>query len=516
MIAETWSGGSDPALAVALSGTPQRIDRTGRMRAARRSIDPPVLEFTPVAGAAGYELLVKPSEGDGEGWRLRADSPSFDLTEIWGRVPFGRFRFTPLARDVEGRVNGAGAASNFVRSPDWADEEKPLLDWRGAALGVARHMLVDAPKASEHPEDPAYMWHAAATVDAPLIFHPLQFPALCYASFIRLFVAVAGQDDAALPMARKLCDYLIEHPVIDRGPLAGAPKSTMDSAGAGAMWEADSITAVRVGFVGGAALELAQATHDPRYRDYAIRLAGVLLELQREDGSFPYRVRLEDGAAVEPYTAASVIALRLFEQLLDGAEGELCEALESGLDRGTAWLLENPVRTGLWQQMYEDVTTREPYENLEQWAALETAMLLLRRGHDAALDIAKRLVRYVEDQFVIFGREPSITPVPYVPLTPAAIEQYVCYWPMDFHTANYARATLAMHEATGDPTWLHKAMGAVNTIVGCRLPDGRFSTVVPDRDLRSTPRFHAWYNCMSHAAYVLLEIGPRLQQLGAQ
>ncbi|MBO0748629.1 MAG: hypothetical protein J2O47_09760, partial [Acidimicrobiaceae bacterium] len=406
MIADTWSGGAEPARAAPGSLTPRRIERVGRMRAARRSIDPPVLEFTPVSGARSYELLLKSTDGAGQGWRLRSESPIFALAEIWREVPFGRFGFSPRARDGEGRLIGTGSAYSFVRSPDWADENPALLHWRDAALGVARYLLVDAPAASDHPEDPVYMWHAAASVDAPLTFHPLQFPALCYGSFIRLFAAVRGEEVKALAMARKLCDFLMEHPAIDHGLLAGAPKSTMDTAGAGAMWEEDSTTVVRIGWVGGAALELAQATGDHRYREYAERLAGLLLRLQREDGSWPYRVRLDDADPVEPYTAASSIALRLFEQLEGSAEGDLKESLTSGMERGVAWLLENPVRTGLWQQMYEDVTTREPYENLEQWAALETAMLLLRRKHEGALDIASRLVRYVEDQFVIFGPEP--------------------------------------------------------------------------------------------------------------
>ncbi len=165
--------------------------------------------------------------------------------------------------------------------------------------------------------------------------------------------------------------------------------------------------------------------------------------------------------------------------------------------------------------MYEDVQTLAPYENLEQWAALETAILLLRRNHPDAVSIARKLVRYVEDQFVLFGDEASL-PVPYLPSTPAVMEQYHCYWPMDVHTANYVRATLALHDATGEGDWARKAVAAANTVVRCRRPDGRLSTLVPDRRFGTTPPFSDWFNCMAHAANVLLTLGPRLTEIAGK
>jgi hypothetical protein len=492
--------------------TPQAVRREGRFRAARRCIDAPAMELSAVPGAASYELLVRPlGLGDG-GWRLRSAEPRVDLGSIWTEAPLAMLQLQPLARDGEGRLIGVGSCTTLVRSPDWAGSDGRTLDYRDAAGGVVEHLLHRAPPALAHPGDPAFMWHASLSVAEPAKYHDFQFPALTYASFIDLFLAgaeagVAGVD--GLSMARRLCDFLIEHPAVDGGPLAGVPFSTMGGGGGGGMWEKDTTTVVRLGWLGCSALRLARASGEDRYEAYARRLAEVLLSLQQEDGSWPYRVRLEDGEVVEPYTAAAVIAILLLERL-GTAGGDLGARCAAAVERGTEWVVANPVRTGLWQQMYEDVTTREPYTNLEQWAALETAMLLIRRRHPDALEHASRLIRYVEDQFVIFGPEPMLTPTAYEPLTPSVIEQYVCYWPMDFHTANYVRATLAMHEASGIGVWLDKAVASANTIVRCRLPDGRFSSIVPDRRLGVSPEFPAWYNCMAHAAMVLLEVGPRL------
>jgi hypothetical protein len=74
-------------------------------------------------------------------------------------------------------------------------------------------------------------------------------------------------------------------------------------------------------------------------------------------------------------------------------------------DRAWRWTLENPCVTLRWQGMYEDVGALEPYGNLENWDALDTIRLLCRDRErmPGALDAAKTLNRWVEDQFVVFG-----------------------------------------------------------------------------------------------------------------
>ena len=54
---------------------------------------------------------------------------------------------------------------------------------------------------------------------------------------------------------------------------------------------------------------------------------------------------------------------------------------------------------------------------------------------------------------------------------------------MDFHTANWGRALLAMHRLTGDHIWMEKAQAASATLTRYQLPDGRTLTWMPDQSL---------------------------------
>ncbi len=486
----------------------------GRYRSSRRCIDPPRIELSEAPGAATYDIVVSPLDTPDLVVRAVSEEPVVDLASIWDDLPFGSLQTTGRAFDAHGVLTGVTPLRSFVKAPDWVDHTPAAQDYHGTGAKVIRYLCDCLPISRHHPDDPAYMWHATVTpVGSDSVFD-LQYPALSYPMLIRLFLAGhrLGLRDDLVARCTQLADFLIDHPMVDRGPLAGLPMSTMGPDGKGGLYEEDRTTLVRIGWVGTTMLDLASVTGNSRYAAYARHLGEVLLATQAEDGSWPYRVQLDDAAVVEPYTAAGTMALFLLERLATDAEGD---PYRLAFDRGLAWVLAKPVETGLWQQMYEDVRTLEPYENLEQWAALETAILLLRRGHPDAVPVARKLVRYVEDQFVLFADEASLS-VPYRPSTPAVMEQYHCYWPMDVHTANYVRAVLALHEATGEATWAHKAVAAANTVVSCRRPDGRLSTLVPDRRFGTVPPFSDWFNCMAHAAEVLLTAGPRLTELAGK
>jgi len=480
---------------------------------ARRCIDAPVIGLSPVEHAATYDVVISPLTDSGLVLRAHADGPSIDLRDIWAQLPLGLLQLTGRAFDASGTLLGVTSLKTLSKAPDWDNPEPAALDYEATAAGVLDYLCNGLPPAPHHPDDPAYMWHAAVHAVGTDMATDLQFPALCFPMMINLFLTGhrLGLGDDLIERSIQLADFLIDRPMVEEGPLAGLPKSTMDQEGRGSHREPDRTTVVRIGWTGVTMLDLAGVTGIQRYADYASHLGEVLLATQQDDGSWPYRLRISDGEVVETYTAASVMALFLMERLAEQGNDARYQA---AFDRGLDWILANPVQTGLWQQMYEDVPSLEPYENLEQWAPLETAILLLRRQHPDAVSIARKLVRYVEDQFVLFGDESSLS-VPYLPFTPCVMEQYRCYWPMDVHTANYVRAALALYEATGEMDWARKAIAAANTVVRCRRPDGRLSTLVPDRRFGTTPPFADWFNCMAHAANILFNLGPKLTTLAA-
>ena len=118
-------------------------------------------------------------------------------------------------------------------------------------------------------------------------------------------------------------------------------------------------------------------------------------------------------------------------------------------------------------------------------------------------------MRYVEDQFVVWGEyapwNRSLAPGGTFH-SPAALEQYEWYVPIDGSTGAVMRAMLDLHEATGDPLLLEKACALADAIT--RMQDGE-SGVIPTHWMSKDPAkdlYNFWINCHIGTAFNMLHL----------
>ena len=129
-----------------------------------------------------------------------------------------------------------------------------------------------------------------------------------------------------------------------------------------------------------------------------------------------------------------------------------------------------------WKAAYEDVGETRFYANLSQMPALPLVRYLCRHREEdpAYLRTAEELNRWVEDQFIAFGPDDEASPVRVK--GPQVFEQFLCWRPMEGHTANWILALIELHRATGKRIYLDKAKAAANAICHEQYADGQFST----------------------------------------
>ena len=483
------------------------IRLTSWNRAAVRFLDPPRFAWEPVDGAASY--LVRWAPGVEAARQATAREPSFDFAPHWPTLPVGgAVAWVVLALDDGGRPIDQTAIRTFRRAPDFDGELEPPADWRASAL---RNLdwLLGRPEVGG---DPVYLRSSAeGRYDrAGEHQHPVAYPALHHPSYINLFLAAGEAAPDRRPhlhaLARRVGDWLLDHQLPDAGACPRFPPSTWVSGS----WpvgtpvvESSALTLFRAARVGESMLALHRALGEPAFLDYALHLARTFVRLQRPDGSWPYRLNPTSGEVVEEYTAA---ALCVGSFLAAAADWRPDSGFREAAGRALGWTLENPARTNRWQGMYEDVPATAPFENLENWSAIEAIVYLCRHadGHPGHLEVAGAINRYVEDQFVVFGPQESHLAVQTV--YPAVLEQYVCYWPMEAHTGNWLRALTALHRATGDEQYRRKGLRAANAIVRMQAPDGRYATWGIDWRLgaHANPAMADWYGCNAVAATELL------------
>jgi hypothetical protein len=130
--------------------------------------------------------------------------------------------------------------------------------------------------------------------------------------------------------------------------------------------------------------------------------------------------------------------------------------------------MNNPVKTFNWQGQFEDIQARPPYENLSREQACDLAMYLFRNKQN--LDLAEELVRFSEDQFVIWEQPVKIAFQEPKPggksenwITPSVQEQYVFWMPVGRAAGVMMETFLEAYKATGKDIYLAKAQSIANS-----------------------------------------------------
>jgi hypothetical protein len=444
----------------------------------KQFIDPPTFTLLPIHGATVYRAVV--TQGD-RNWRIESPRPDVSLVKVWAEMATKKFTVAFEWADAAGKLIDTQSASVHVKAPDWSGFHEPPADWKAAAdrgtgylIDVAEHGK--APY--REPGVPIWIWSAATPYkDAPDGLD-VSYPCIMVPNIIwgmTAHVRANGpQRDAALHLARTTADWSLQHRLPDSGALPLFPYSTVAHGQFGGGADGENVNLLRASWYALGLMDLYEATgrSEQKYLEYARHIATVTTKFQALDGSFPYRVNMKTAAVAEAYTPGAAEFALLVDALKPyGVSSELLIAQQ----RAVRWVIAYVAATNHWQAVYEDVSMPKPYANLSQMQAQAfIRYLCLHKDEDPTyLPLAERVNRWVEDQFVLFGPSDSFDRQVKGPLV---FEQFVCWYPMEGHTAFWMASLLDLHRVTGKPDYLEKAKAAGNAIVAQQFEDGSFST----------------------------------------
>jgi hypothetical protein len=489
------------------------LAQTGWNTYSTRFVDPPTFTWRPLDGAAAY-VVSYAHQDDKTARTVRLDAPTYDMTRDWSSVGVGCIDMIAVAVDASGQEVGPAWRKRFYKSPGFDGVKQEPADYLAS---IDRNMAYLLAPARDKVEDyerglPRSCW-SSSEESATGRRRMLAFPALHHPSFIIAYLRYATlypdrpHAAEAVRQAKQYGDWLLanRHPAEWRCSLF--PFSTVQSGKAEGYIEGRNITLFRSARVGEAMVAMFKHFKDQQYLDYARHLANVYVELQRPDGSWPYRVDPKDGRIVEEYTSNSVTPARLFG-MLEQIEPNAKHA--AAREKAAQWVMDNPVRTRRWQGMYEDVGQAPPFRNLQHWDTNEMIRYLIhfRRGDAEAMRVVEDLNRYIEDQFIVW-REGDAAIADRCP-APTALEQYTCYRPMESHTATWICTLLALKRASGNETYLTKAINAGNAILKGQQASGAYSTWGFDPRFGRPLLTQDWPGCNAVAVDGLLQLASYL------
>lgn len=298
----------------------------------------------------------------------------------------------------------------------------------------------------------------------------VSYPAFHHASFINTFIQwyqYSGNREA-LEQAIELANWNIKNATPLHYPYGGMPYSTFNKGKPGGFRDGEAIMPDKAAIMGMAYLNLYKVIKDNKYLDAALSIAEKLAGNQLPAGNWPFRVDPLTRAVKEGYTSSVIYQIQLFGEIMELTQKE---TFQKNKEKALDWLLNNPVKTGIWTGFYEDI---QPGENRTNFDCIDAARYFLkhREENPEYLQIALTLNDYITKTVISQGRTFINTAHPYAPAE-GVREQKACFVTMGVHSAHWALLMADLYYATGDESYKERAVQTMNFVTYHLQPDGK-------------------------------------------
>lgn len=441
------------------------------------------------------------------------------LTPVWRDLPEGVVQLTVTALSPDGREIALVGARTFFKLASFPECTPPAVcSYRECAEKAYRFAMQES--FVQH-----WLKYAKPDPSYDLNTYPSKMISALVSAMLS-YARISPKDkEDALTVARNAADYLIS--ITPRGdhPLAGIPPTYSldfcpDPEKYGVItpnWRAAEahlgtnmmIYPARSGKM---YLDMEAATGEKKYLDEAVRIGMHYLNTVLENGSW-YLVRSEKtGEPVSPnYISPLDSVIPFMTALYKRTNDERFKALA---DRACEYAVNTQLATYNWEGQFEDSPLSTNYVNLTHFGATKLAIHFAENyAHDPdKIELAKELMRFCEDQFVIWNRpypwphasndggEPYDTSVWH---TPCALEQYGWYVPIDDSAASISLGFLSLYKAGCGEIYLAKARALMDQITVMQRENGQIPTHWMNTE---NAEKNFWFNCMFFSCSVLEEM----------
>ncbi|MDO5553014.1 MAG: hypothetical protein Q4G68_04565 [Planctomycetia bacterium] len=461
----------------------------------------PAFDFPEVAGAISYRAEVT-NEITQKKCVMTMEKPWQPITKLWEETQPGTWRLQVSGLDAAGTVCGESGSKVFVRRPafhgPYAKSEVSFRDAAYKALENVFHLPYIKKMVETNEASPAYYNHFC-------------YPSKMLAAFIFAMCEYSQLSEvdrsAALDYACVAADILIRTSVPNGKDLAQLP-ITYQGDYAVAKEHNHQIMMNYPLDVALAFLELAKAGNLPQYEERAQVILDRYCALQQEDGTWFLVYDWVQGKPVGENRLIAVDFLHLADHFI--AKGD--EKYRIFHTKCLQSILTGPVQTFNWSAQFEDAAPEPAYHNQAKDMAVHVARYLLKHPEYVtdAFGVAQSLVRFMEDQFVLWG--PVAVPddvrqklrFHYIgpdQLFPLAQEQYAYMRPINASAGDAILGFLALYEKTNEPLLKAKAIALGNALVHTQYANGELPTYWDQLATKGT-----WLNCQVYCARVLAEM----------
>ena len=450
-----------------------------------------------------------------------ADTPNASLAPVWGAIPpgFCTLKVESLSRETNEVRYLAGTRTFFKLAPFPGREALPprARSYREAALLSYRFIFND--EIVQH-----WLTLGIPKADYAHNVYPAKMISCIVCAMTNYAETSPAIADKALQLARRAADYLLSISFPAGHPLEGLPPTySFDGLDAKIVNEVAPAAQNCVGTTmmiypvaaGRAYLALAKATGEERYLRAALTVAEFYRKSLQPEGSWYLLYDCESGKPLKKNLCIDYSFVEFFRALYEHTR-EACWLELSEVHY--RYITEICLKNYNWEGQFEDVAVTGNYRNLTHFTAnnLIGHIGTYRKDDPEQVEIAKDLMRFVEDQFVVWGEFPKWKENPRPCHGPAGLEQYLCYAPIDSSTATVARGFMNMYRMTGERLYLEKAMALMDNVT--RMQNGESGQIPTffEGENCEYGYFNYWINCQIHTTGVLKELAELTEAEGIE
>ena len=325
-----------------------------------------------------------------------------------------------------------------------------------------------------------------------------------------------------MKLATSAADYLLSITYGETSCLKGLPptysfkglnRQTVNANAPAAEKREDTVMMIYPAIVGSTYLKLEKATGNGKYFDAAKTIADYYKANVQPNGSWYLLVNEKTGEPEGSNCCLHFGPLSFLHDYYERTGDAEFKVLEENYFR---YIVKNGLERYSWEGQFEDTALTGNYANLTHYGADSMIGYITSNlsSDPAMMDEAEGLMRYIEDQFLVWGKHaPWLPHVSEESYYPAGLEQYGWYVPIDASTTAIMRAFLDLYSVTKDTLLLEKALTLGDAITRMQNPE---TGVIPTHWMKKDCMDHLenfWINCHTRTAFQMLHLAKLMGEI---
>lgn len=471
----------------------------------------PSFQFPAIPATEYYEFFA--TDCNGKLHTFTAKKPTAPLTPIWKDIPTGMVELKVEAIHSINKNRYLAGARTFYKSAPFPGRE--------ALPPKACSYKECATKALEYAFNSysSQYWLKYAKPD-PDYYHNV-YPSKMIHSLVKAMVAFAElkpeMADKAIQLATNAAEFLLSITYGADTAVEGLPptysfeglnKEVVLATAPASEGRKDKLMLIYPPMVGITYLTLEKITGDKKYFDAARKIAEYYKNNVLPNGSWYLLVSKDTNLPESDNCCATFDILEFLVAFYKRTNEECWHTLEKNYFN---YILKTRFETYNWEGQFEDIVLSSGFVNLSHFVPGDFIKYITENLADdpQMVENAKELLRFVEDQFVAWGKFAPWSnhkPEGVKWYSPAAMEQYDWYVPIDSSTATLINDFLCVYEITKDELLLEKACALGDSIT--RMQD-KHSGVIPTHWMKEDCTENLenfWINCHIHSAFMMMKL----------